>query len=360
MRMLVTKVVPVVPSSPEEFIRDYRDYVVSLVKRFGIPAQEAEDVANDILLRQLQLDILHMYNPDHAVTHQGVTKKVTFRAFLSARVSLYCRGKRDVLQRRAGRELLICDTAVDESGTSWLDVFGGAEWDDYSHLDAEEFLTRMRSHLARVPRRSLADSCDLVALFDELVREVRENGGISTDAVRTRFGISDTTATAWIGRLRRIMGSAGRELPPPESYEVGGLQLTPAEIREAVEALRKAKGIMVRQPLASAGHRLASAPDAKWYLPFAKEEIKAFPELEIDPQTHKKPAGHVKLAVLHRLERMLGLVEVSAPAAPPEEPVLGPVQIPEIIEARLWQCGVPPQDIKEILGMVEEYAGVRP
>jgi len=267
-------------------------------------------------------------------------------------VVLRCRGKRDTLARRASHEVLLHDdTGQDPS--SWFETFGGGVVDEdiAGRLDDQEFLRRMREHLATVPRRSPKDSCDLVALFDELVYEVRETGEISPAAVGERFGIGGTTVIAWVSRLRGILGTAGRELPAPESHVVGGVKLSPADIRSAIEILRSAKGIMVKQPLARAGHPLSQAT-AGWYHQFSREEIALYPEIAIDPQTHRKPAGHVKIAVLHRLERMLGLGEAAAPALEDAEPELTPR---DLYEAKLWAAGLrDPGVLEEILAMREE------
>jgi hypothetical protein len=338
--MRMPQPVSAVPSSPDEFVRMYRDYVVHLVRKLGIPDQDCEDVANDVLEKELkakntlgcEVGILALYNPQHEVEFQGERKKVTFRAFLSARVALRVRGKRETIQRRAGRELLICDSSVD-GGQSWIDLFGGAVTDDYSRLDAEEWLAAMRDRLARVPRSSPGDSCDLIALFDELVGQIQRTGAIDRAAVQARFDVADTTVTNWMHRLRGIM--AGGELTAPESRVIGGVTLTMADIRTALNILRSSTGIMVRQPLARAGHPLARAA-AGWYHPFSKEEIKSFPEIAIDPQTHRKPAGHVKIAVIHRLERMLGLLMAEALPPEPEEPLTEW----ELTEARLWSAGL--------------------
>jgi hypothetical protein len=361
MRMPGT--VTAVPSSPEEFVRLYRDYVIGLVCKLGVPSQDAEDVADDILYAELRAKdhegqekgILALYNPEFTVELGGETRRVTFRAFLSSRVARRVRGKRETLQRRASRELLICDSPA-ESGTSWIDLFGGAVCDDYSHLETEEFLAAVRDKLARVPRTSARDSCDLIALFDELVSQVRSQGYIDRPALQERFSVGDTTVTAWVSRLRRIMVS-GDDLPAPESHVIGGVKLTLADIRQAINILRSSRGIMVRQPLAAAGHPLAAAQEG-WYHPFAKEEIRAFPEIEVDPQTHRNPAGHVKIAVLHRLERMLGLAMAEVPAPPEPEPE--PEPAPEdLMEARLWAAGIKDagvvDEIKAMYAELEAY-----
>lgn len=354
-----------VPRDADELVRIYRDYVIGLVTKLGIPAQDAEDVTNDILERELAVGVIDMYNPDFTVSHQGQQKNVTFRAFLSARVSLRVRGKRDQIQRRTGRELLICDSPVDEGGTRWIEVFGGKQWDDYADLDATEFITRMRDYLATVPPRSPEDSCDLVALFDELLRQVREEGEVTAQAIQEHFGVTGTIAAAWLGRLREIMTQAGDVLPKPEPRVIGGVTLSLGDVQTAISILRDARGIMVRQPLERAGHPLAAAEDG-WYHVFSLDERKLFPELEVDPQTHKKPAGHVKAAVIHRLERMLGIgmAEAEAVAEPelaavvPAEPedTDAPPTARDKLEARLWAAGMHPEQVLECLALADEHA----
>jgi len=225
----------------------------------------------------------------------------------------------------------------------------------------------MRSYLATVPRRSPQDACDLLALFDELLRQVRESGEVTSAAIQDRFQIATATASAWLARLRQIMSGAG-ELPPPEKHVIGGVVLTLADIQSAISALSAAKGIMVAQPLKRAGHPLASA-EKGWYHTFSREERKQFPELEVDPQTHKQPADHVKRAVIHRLQRMLGAAAAEAPAPPEPEIILvpageapcgeggneDPVTPLDLIEARIWALGGSGQDVAEVLALADAW-----
>lgn len=350
------------PSSYDELCEWYYDWVVGLVRRAGIPAQDVADVAQDILEAEFKANVLGMYDPDYQAEHQGKTVKVTFRSFLSSRVMLRCRGKRETISKRIARELLVCDT-TDESGARWIDLFVGGEWDDYSEIDAREFIERMRAYLVKVPRRSAQDSCDLLALFDELLLQVNETGEVSSAAIQARFGIADATAAAWLSRLRQIMTTAG-ELPPPEKHVIHGVALTLPDIQAAITILQDSKGVMVAQPLQRAGHPLAKA-EKGWYHPFSKEERKAYPEeLEVDPQTHKQPADHVKRAVIHRLQRMLGtgLAEVPAQAEPPAGPAPSasdePISPAELIEARVWTIGGTEADVEYILGHARALAGV--
>lgn len=365
-----------VPRSNDEFVEIYRDYVVRLVRKLGVPGQDADDVANNIILSELQaknragdrVGILSLYDPDHTAEVRGRAQKVSFRAFLSARVALRVRGQSETLRRRASRELLIADKPVDDAGSTWMDLFGPSVTDDYSQVDDGEWLSRVRDHLARMPRPGSADSCDLLGLFDALVSEIRRDGRVSATAVRRHLGLSSPALASGMQRLRSVMeGASAAPLPAPQNFSIGGVTLTAAGIRSAIEILHAADrpgpmGIMVKQPLARAGHPLAGA-EAGWYHPFAKEEIRAYPDIAVDQQTHRKPAGHVKIAVLHRLERMLGLAADDNPRQPEEaagssEPIVAepaPIDL-DLIEARIWAAGATDSTVvDEVRAMVEQY-----
>jgi hypothetical protein len=339
-------VVVAVPASTEEMCETYYDYVLHLVRKQGIPAQDAPDVAHDILLRCIERDVLGMFDPEYAISHHGKAIPANFRTFLSTQVLLYVRGKRDALNRYSQREPLMCDRTVD-GGSTWVELFGGAsEWDDYSFLSAEEFVTRMRAYLASLPPRSARDRCDLVQLFDVLVEQGWTHGHIDYAQLQAHFRISPTSAYTWVGRLREALAQAPETSQispsaPVTTWTIGGVVCVEADLREALEVLKsKAGGIMVKQPLEKAGCALAVA-EKGWYHQFSAEEREAFPELEIDPATHKKPAGHVRKAVVHRLERMLAeaatpdeVMEVLATEVPDE-----PDAPEDLLEAELWRLG---------------------
>ena len=199
-----------VPSSPGEFIAMYRGFVAGLVAKAGVPAQDVDDVTADILEAELkarnrlgqEVGILALYDPEHTSERTGKPVKVTFRAFLASRVSLRIRGKRETLQTRAGREILLNDGA---SQDSWFDLFGPSACDDYSALDEAEFVATVRNQLARAPRRSESDTCDLIALFDELVSQIHDRGYIDRCALQKHFHVGETTVSAWMSRLRQAM-----------------------------------------------------------------------------------------------------------------------------------------------------------
>jgi hypothetical protein len=190
-----------------EFWRDYYPLAVSIVRNMGIPAQEAEDVASNVMTALIEQDVPGMYRPDHVSGHTG--SAVGFKSFIAANISIRVRGQRDKLGRLAKREGISTDASTDE-GTSWLELFGGSWWDDHSYLDAEEFVGRMRTWLALQPPRSDLDRCDLVALFDEMVREIEAEGRICYPVLKEKLGVGYTTARSYVARVREAL-EAGRD-----------------------------------------------------------------------------------------------------------------------------------------------------
>lgn len=325
----------IIPASMDELDRHYRGFILGMVRKSGVPDQEAEDVVQYILERLDKTGALAQYDPHHLTEHQGRLVRTKFSTFLGAKVQLYCRGERGRIGKRAGHELLIMDAPV-EDGTNLAELLGpAAACDDYSGLEAAEFIAAMREQLAAVPPRSSRDTCDLVSLFDELVAEITETGGFTYAGICKRFGISGTTAAAWLARLRRVMKQAlGRP-----SVSIGGVSLMLEEVAAAVKILRERGGTAVAQPLRAAGHPLANA-EKGWYHPFAKEEIKKFPSIAVEPGTRTRHEGHVKIAVIHRLERILAEVGAQVPVSVPSprpEPEAEPVTAEEEFEAALWR-----------------------
>lgn len=82
---------------------------------------------------------------------------------------------------------------------------------------------------------------------------------------------------------------------------IGGTFYWDGDVRAALGILVDAPGVMVRQPLASAGNPLAGMD----YHAIARAEVAAFPDLRMAPGTRNKPTPHVKTAVIHYLERVL-------------------------------------------------------
>jgi DNA-directed RNA polymerase specialized sigma24 family protein len=330
------------PVDNEDMVRRYRGYMKGLVRKLGIPSQEADDVTNEILTRLMERDVIGMYEPD----------KGTFRNFLSAQVARYTSGQRDKLRRSSTRELLMLDAPADNEGHPWIEIFGGAQiWDDYSALDAEQFVQRMRAHLATIERRSRRDGLSLVKLWDEIIAEIRESGEFTSARIQQRFSVSDTTASGWIRRLRAVAGRRMDGLTDPMP-EVAGVRFSIADIRLSLECVRKyERGNHMPK---NADHPLGRHPDPRWYHTVARAELKEFPECKQARAAGKggAGAGHVKAAVVHFLERILAeadVPEIAPPAQPePEEPLTQREQL----EAELWRHGFSAERVDFWLGLL--------
>jgi len=275
----------VAPSSDEEMFRLYWKRVRGLLVKQGVPPVHADDAAQDVFAALVRRKVREMYEPGHTVTHQNGTKRCTFQAFLLGVAARYARGIREKYATRAQRERFLFDLP---DNPEWAELLAGFSTDAYPSEEGPDCYARMRAWLALQPPAQPGER-DLLELFDELASEARKPGK----------------------KEKEIFSQLWAELEPiPDasleiSWNIGGLTVTPEQVHAAVLVLQADKSIMVLGPLQRAGHPLGDAPDKRWYHPFSKEEIKAHPELAIDPQTHRKPAGHVKIAVLHRLRRML-------------------------------------------------------
>ncbi len=80
----------------------------------------------------------------------------------------------------------------------------------------------------------------------------------------------------------------------------------------------------------------------------------------MDPQTHKKPADHVKRAVIHRLERLLAEAagrEVPVPRQSPEPAALeADLTREELLEAELWHIkGLDAAAVDTVLAAVRKF-----
>jgi DNA-directed RNA polymerase specialized sigma24 family protein len=305
---------PTVKSAPadyDELVREYGENLRVLVRSQlgrGSKPQDIEDVYQYILTQFFANDVITQYQPDHVSEFNG--KPVSFLAFIRAKATLYCKGRREAIQRQAGRELQIADTPVGDHG-HWIEVFGGAIWDDYEGLTDEAAYVRLHEFLASRPRKP--DELNLAELLDELDIRVSSGEAIGPEAIRKVFGLTRASTASYMQRLRDELKLVARR----DTYEVGGIVLTAAQMRTAIDALAAYPGHHVLPAFRAVSHPLAGAGKT-WYISFAKAEIKAFPELRQPPGGHFS-GGHgnaVKAALIHRLERMLNVTEEPEPVVP--------------------------------------------
>lgn len=289
------------PSGPDQLFREYFGYVKKIVANTpAIPAQDAEDVAMEIMTRLVERDVLGMFDPDLKFQHGDKAMQARFRTFLTAQVQLYVKGQRDKLGRQRKHESIILDAPLseDDSAVSMADLFGGRE-DDTSHLDAAEWIRQARSFLATVPRRSARDACDLVALFDELISQAATTGEARVSETAARLGVSSAVTGRWMQWLRQNLH---QQAALSRRVSIGGEVYTLAHIRQAQHILAAVKGPpFVRQPLARAGNPLALMD----YHRIARAERITFPECEVPSGKGKgQHAPHVLNAIRHHLDRV--------------------------------------------------------
>jgi hypothetical protein len=293
------------PAGPDELFRQYYGYVRKIVTNTpAILAQDAEDVAMEIMTRLLERDVLGMFDPDMRFEHDGKEIPARFRTFLLSQVQVYVRGQRDRLARQRRHESVVLDAEVtglfgdDGMRRTVADLFGGTE-DDLSFVDAAEFVRQARAFLAAVPRRSRQDQCDLVQLFDELVSQALSTGSVQVRETAVRLGVSPSVSRRWITWLRQNLR---QQAVLSQRVLVCGEPYTTYHVQQAVSVLRTVKGApFVKQPLRSAGNPLWAMD----YHAVARYERATYPECEV-PSRHRGKgyfAPHVLTAVVHYLER---------------------------------------------------------
>lgn len=287
------------PSGPDELFRQYYGYVRRIVANTpAIPAQDAEDVAMEIMTRFVERDVVGMFDPDMKFRHDGQEIQARFRTFLTAQVALYVKGQRDKLGRQRKHETPVIDTPGEDGGPSLLDLFGGAE-DDLSALDAAEWIRQARAFLATVPKRSDRDRCDLVRLFDTMIDQVGRTGEVSTAETAARLGVSPAVTGRWVTWLRENLR---QQAALSRRVKIGGETYTLAHVRQATGLIKAVKGQphFPAQALFKAGSPLAGID----YHKIARLERAAHPECELPAGDHHKPAPHVLAAVVRHLDRV--------------------------------------------------------
>ncbi len=196
----------------------YHPYVVGLVKRIGVDAQYVEDVAAEILLTLMERDILAEFDENVCFLYNNQIRPARFKSFLTRQVMLYARGLRDKQHRRNARELQVFDD-VPLDGSTWLDdlvLVDGHEERVCDDVAATTLIADIRAYLVTIPRRSQFDTCDLPALFDALVGQVRTAGHCTAADLREAFGVSSTAIYTWLRWLRHhVAAYLGRETKGP-------------------------------------------------------------------------------------------------------------------------------------------------
>lgn len=205
------------PKNYADLFTQYYPYVVNLCGRFGIDDNNREDVASEIFLRFMERGSLEKFDPELNFEYMGEMRPARFKSYLSRAVDMYTRGHRDKLKKLARRELQICDVDfsmnVQDAGgyhssadAPWVEVYGDPHEDHADHvldtMNEEAEAVGVRKILARVPRRSPHDRCDLVALFDAAREQILTIGQYDISALRELFGVSSTAMHSWMWWLK--------------------------------------------------------------------------------------------------------------------------------------------------------------
>ena len=74
----------VIPASMDELARNYYDFILGMVRKHGIPDQEAADSVQYILERLEKTNVLGQFDPEYTSEHQGRTVRTRFSTFLGA------------------------------------------------------------------------------------------------------------------------------------------------------------------------------------------------------------------------------------------------------------------------------------
>lgn len=358
----------VAPADYAELFIEYGDDIRRVVwRQLGTLAKpsDVDDGVQYIVGQFMAADVIAQYKP--GTISEFNKRPVTFKAFIMAKVALYCRGLRESIGRRAGRELLLIDTTVGEDGSMpWLDLLGGTS-DEYPSLADDGAMERLRSALAAFA--PAPGSEPVLPLFDALAEQFASGRTVSAAAVRKKLGKSQAETEVWMEELRgalREVTAVSRPLPVPVPepepavtpeddewmaelrdiasgepvFELGGLRLSGAEVRAAAEALKAAKGNRVLPAFTDTGHRLAGAGKT-WYLEFAETVMQAHPELRTPARRHAEGHfGRVKQALIYGLEMLAA-----------DFPVPEAVDVPVVPSAELWA---------ELEGVLARFPGFGP
>ncbi|WNN95037.1 DNA binding protein [Microbacterium phage Magritte] len=198
-----------VPSNFAEMYQHYYVYVLRLLVQQGIERQDAEDVAQILFIKMDEKGLLERFDPEHGTTGQPAV----FTTLLSGFVLKYMRHykHRQLLARRREPQYLDAPRTEGIEGTGkadssysgpWIDVYGPHFEDEYTELTDTEFRVSVRAHLATASTGRKDSQLDLVALFDEIDRQVEMDGKYSTTELMSVFSVTRTTIHNWLEKLR--------------------------------------------------------------------------------------------------------------------------------------------------------------
>lgn len=322
---------------------------------------DVDDGVQYILGQFIKNDVIAQFQPGYINDYNH--KPTTFGAFIKNKVALYCRGMRQTLGVRQGRELQVLDQPGSET-TCVIDVVG-AVTDEYPSL-AGDGMDRLREKLAG---RTSPGGEDVLPLFEALAGRFEQGQSVSAASVRGQFGKTRAEADAWFESLKDALRDVPAEVPVPEpepvvseaqataawfrrlyetspgQFTLGGVTMSATGLRRALDALRASRGNRVLPAFKDAAHPLAGAGKT-WYLAFAADVMDTYPELRAPVRRHADGHfGRVKYALVAGLEILLGDVTEPEPVAtvlPEPSPVAEAVVPP--VDAPVSEAVLPPAE----------------
>ena len=198
-----------VPKDFAEMYQHYYVYVLRLLVQQGIDQQDADDVAQIMFIKMNEKGLLEQFDP----THGEREHPAVFTTLLSGFVLKYMRHYKHRQMVYQNREKHYVDQDMTGAAANtgkmehsynspWIDVYGPFFEDEYTAVTDAEFRTSVRKHLAAAATGRRDSQLDLVALFDEIDRQVMLDGKYSTTDLMTVFSVTRTTIHNWLEKLR--------------------------------------------------------------------------------------------------------------------------------------------------------------
>lgn len=180
------------PKNYAEVYENYFPYVMAIVHRLGIPHEEVEDTASEILCRFMELRSLEKFDPSRQMRASLTDETLVpakFSAYLNAFVRLSVRGHRQKSVKLKDRESL---------GSELGDV---SIEDDYQ-VFSDRFIQTLRDRLSSIPKKRANDRCDLPALLDAVLETaVMNEDRFFVAELASRFGITVQGMYLWLEKL---------------------------------------------------------------------------------------------------------------------------------------------------------------
>lgn len=189
------------PTDYAQLATAWSPYIKKVIKGQGIPVQDVDDVAQEVLVYFVSRDALGYYNPNIA----------PFSTFVRAYTVRRCHSYRRTLMREAQALAVSPDREVgDEDGSTFGDVF-------YGYEDPIAAWVLERSALASFQRHLDQIDTDLTDLFNTIMLTLhRGTPDLSATAyeltipgLAERLGILPSRCTTLFRRLRREAAAYG-------------------------------------------------------------------------------------------------------------------------------------------------------